>query len=85
MNQRCLMGAENRRPHLTRANLIIVGYERGIVDGILWSREGWDASISAKAYNSDWWDSLTPEKEPSLWAEIRSIFEDENSISGVPE
>ncbi len=54
------------------------------MNGTLWSREAWDASISAKAYNPDWWDSLTPEKQPQLWAEMRSIFEEEMAISGIP-
>ncbi|MDP6506922.1 MAG: hypothetical protein QF886_25070, partial [Planctomycetota bacterium] len=51
----------------------------------LWSREAWDNSISARAYNSDWWDTLTPEKEPGLWAEMRAIFDDENALSDIPE
>jgi hypothetical protein len=38
-----------------------------------WSREAWDASISAKAYHADWWDTLTPEKAPALWAEVGQI------------
>ena len=49
-----------------------------------WSRETWDSSTSANAYNPDWWDSLTPEKEPELWAEMRSIFEEEKAVSGIP-
>ena len=51
----------------------------------LWSREAWDASISARAYNSDWWGELTPDKESELWAEMRSIFEEEKAISDIPE
>lgn len=50
----------------------------------LWSRSAWDACISAKAYNPGWWDSLTQEKEPGLWAEMRSIFEEEKAISDIP-
>ena len=49
-----------------------------------WPREMWDSSTSAKAYNADWWDSLTPEKEPDLWAEIRSIFDEEKALSDIP-
>ena len=51
----------------------------------LWSREAWDASTGARAYNPDWWDSLTPEKEPALWAELRSIFEQEQAIAPIPD
>ena len=51
----------------------------------LWSREAWDASVSAKAYNPDWWDSLTPETEPELWGQMKSIFEDEKAVGEVPE
>lgn len=51
----------------------------------LWSRDAWDASISAKGYNPDWWDTLTPEKEPELWEELRAIFELEHSIDPVPD
>ena len=50
-----------------------------------WSREAWDASISGKAYNSDWWDTLTPEKEPALWAELTAIFQQEQSLGSIPE
>jgi len=50
-----------------------------------WSREAWDASISAKAYNPDWWATLTPEKEPELWAELKSIFEEETAIFDIPD
>ena len=49
-----------------------------------WSREAWDASVSAKAYNSDWWATLTPEKEPALWDELRSIFDEEEALPAVP-
>ncbi len=49
-----------------------------------WSREAWDASISATAYNPDWWDTLTPKKEPELWAEMKCIFEEEKAISDIP-
>lgn len=49
-----------------------------------WSRELWDASVSAKAYNSDWWATLTPEKEPGLWVELRTVFEEETKLGGVP-
>ena len=37
------------------------------------SPEAWEASVSAKAYNADWWPFLTPEKEPSLWTELSAI------------
>lgn len=50
----------------------------------MWSREAWDASISAKAYNPDWWATLTLEKEPDLWEELKSIFEEEKAISAIP-
>jgi len=49
-----------------------------------WSREAWDASITAKAYNSDWWNTLTPETEPQLWAEMRCLFEQEKAIGEIP-
>jgi hypothetical protein len=49
-----------------------------------WSREAWDASMSAKAYNADGWDTLTPEKEPALWAELTSIFQQEQSLGSIP-
>lgn len=50
-----------------------------------WSREAWDASISAKAYNADWWATLTPEKEPLLWQELKAIFEEEVAIPLIPQ
>ncbi|MFC1452254.1 hypothetical protein ACFLSJ_02795 [Verrucomicrobiota bacterium] len=49
-----------------------------------WSREAWDSSVSSRAYNSDWWANLTPEKEPELWAELRSVFEDEMAAPEIP-
>ena len=48
------------------------------------AREAWDASVSAKGYNADWWDTLTPEGEPELWEELRSILREENAIASVP-
>jgi len=51
----------------------------------LWSREAWDASISARAYNPDWWATLTPDKEHELWAQLKSIFEEEMAISDIPD
>ena len=57
---------------------------RNMMNDASWSREAWDSSTSARAYNPDWWDSLTPEKEPELWAEMRSIFEEEKAISDIP-
>ena len=50
-----------------------------------WSREAWDGSVSAKAYNSDWWATLTPEKEPALWEELKSIFEEERALPAVSD
>ncbi|MDP6113685.1 MAG: hypothetical protein QGG53_17640 [Planctomycetota bacterium] len=50
-----------------------------------WVREAWGASVSAKGYNADWWATLTPENEPGLWKELRSILEDENAIALIPE
>ena len=41
----------------------------------IWSLEAWDASVSSRGYNADWWRSLTPEREPELWAELRAIFD----------
>lgn len=49
-----------------------------------WSREAWDASVSAKAYNPDWWATLTEEKEPELWEELKSIFREEKALPSVP-
>ena len=49
-----------------------------------WSREAWDGSVSAKAYNSDWWSTLTPETEPGLWVELRSVFAEEASLDEIP-
>ncbi len=51
---------------------------------VVWDREAWDASISARGYNPDWWATLTPEKEPELWEELRSILEDEKAIASIP-
>ena len=60
--------------------------DRGkIMNSSLWSREAWDNSISARAYNSDWWATLTPEKESELWTEMRAIFDEESALSDVPE
>lgn len=50
-----------------------------------WSREAWDASVSAKAYNSDWWATLTPEKEPELWEELQSLLTEEIALPSVPD
>lgn len=50
-----------------------------------WSRESWDASVSAKGYNSDWWTTLTPEREPALWAELRAVYDEEADIGDVPD
>jgi len=50
----------------------------------LWSHTPWNDSISAKAYNPDWWDTLTPDKEPALWKELASIFEQEQAIGPIP-
>lgn len=50
----------------------------------LWSRDAWDASLSAKAYNPDWWNALTPDKEPELWAELRAVFEEEMACADMP-
>lgn len=55
------------------------------MDSSTWSREAWDASASAKAYNPDWWASLTPDKEPELWDELRAIFEDEKALPAIPD
>ncbi len=52
---------------------------------ILWTREVWDASVSAKAYNADWWATLSPEKEPALWDELKSIYEQEQDLPSIPD
>ena len=57
-----------------------IDQERNGMNDTLWSREVWDASVST-GHNSDWWATLTPEKEPELWAELKSIFEEEQAIS----
>jgi hypothetical protein len=49
-----------------------------------WSQQNWDASLSSKAYNADWWDYLTPEEEPALWAELQKIFEEEQALGSIP-
>ena len=49
-----------------------------------WSREAWNASISARAYNADWWDYLTPMKEPQLWAELHAIYTEEKALGTIP-
>jgi hypothetical protein len=51
---------------------------------LAWSRKAWEASVSTKGYNADWWDTLTPEKEPELWAELKSVFEEEKALPDVP-
>jgi hypothetical protein len=51
---------------------------------ILWSPDAWDASVSARGYNADWWTTLTPAREPELWSELRAVFEDEQAIDGIP-
>ena len=50
-----------------------------------WSREAWDASISARAYNADWGDTLTPETEPGLWAELAAILRQEQALESMPD
>ncbi len=55
-----------------------------VINETAWSRVAWDASISARAYNADWWDTLTPTKEPQLWAEMHSIYAEEKALSTVP-
>ena len=50
-----------------------------------WSRDAWDTSISAKAYNPDWWETLTEAKEPELWVELKSVFEEEKAIPAIPD
>jgi len=55
-----------------------------MVNNTPWSREAWDASVSAKAYNSDWWTTLTPEAEPELWAELRRLLGEEVELGEVP-
>ena len=50
----------------------------------LWSREAWDAGMSARAYNADWWAELSPEKEPDLWAELKALFEEEQALAEIP-
>ena len=54
------------------------------IDAVSWSRETWDSSISALAYNPDWWSSLTPSKEPQLWTELRAIYAEEQSLGTIP-
>ena len=49
------------------------------------SREAWDASVSARAYNAGWWRTLTPDEEPELWAELKRIFDEETSLPDVPK
>ena len=55
------------------------------MDKVAWSREAWDASISVRAYNSDWWSTLTPQKEPELWLELEAIFKEETILGDIPE
>jgi hypothetical protein len=50
-----------------------------------WPRKAWDASVSAKAYNPDWWATLTEEKEPDLWKELKSVFKEEKALPSVPD
>ena len=40
--------------------------------------------MSAKAYNADWWDYLTPIKEPRLWEELRAIYDEERTLGEIP-
>ena len=54
------------------------------MSGAAWSRKALDASITGRAYNSDWWETLTPETEPELWVELRSIFEEEQALPDIP-
>ena len=56
-----------------------------MINPTVWSREAWDVSISAKAYNADRWDTLTPEKEPALWAELAVIWRQEQALEVIPD
>ena len=49
-----------------------------------WSRQAWDASVSAQAYNADWWETLTPEAEPELWEQLRCIHAEEVTAGEIP-
>lgn len=49
-----------------------------------WSPEIWRASTSVRGYNVDWFDTLTPEAEPKLWSELKSIFEEEVALGEIP-
>jgi hypothetical protein len=55
------------------------------VNKIAWSREAWDTSISSRAYNEDWWNTLTPERERQLWEKLEAIFNEEAMIGDVPD
>lgn len=55
------------------------------MDNSQWSRETWDKCVSSKAYNPDWWMTLTPETEPQLWDELKFIYEDEKAVGDIPE
>ena len=44
----------------------------------------WNTCQSAKAYNPDWWQYLTPEKEPELWENLKAIYHKEQLLENIP-
>ncbi len=44
------------------------------------SRQAWDGCVSARGYNGDWWDTLTPEAEPALWDQLKAVYADERAV-----
>jgi len=48
-----------------------------------WSRDAWDASVSASAYNPDWWATLKFGEHP-VWDELVKIYQAERALEAVP-
>jgi len=48
-----------------------------------WSRAAWDASVSASAYNPDWWATLKFGEHP-VWNELEKIHLAEGALEAVP-
>ena len=48
-----------------------------------WSRAAWDASVSATAYNADWWETLKFGEHPT-WEDLERIHREEAALGTVP-
>ncbi|MFC1735713.1 hypothetical protein ACFL1X_06315 [Candidatus Hydrogenedentota bacterium] len=58
-----------------------------MADEMTWTKEAWDESVSAIAYNPDWWDSpqfgLDTRDGKPLWRELKTIYEEEMGLAEV--